>query len=224
MNKSSIASLASLKTGTSFESETLTFYTDHTHAYQLSHIDELREKGAFNDTLLFIGSIKRDQTLALREIEEIINTQTKSTYPVIEQFRETPSYRAGVRGADNALALINTADDTESSMFVDDIIQFESDYASAFDEYTFYQRRMKSKISDEELEDRHTECKQILHDLEAAKLSLIEHIEAVVNPYNIKDAVQYASIIRSLYRILTSNLTLVHSDQFDEVQTTQEHS
>ncbi|MGL1934519.1 MAG: hypothetical protein OCD01_05845 [Fibrobacterales bacterium] len=219
MNKSSIASLAPLKTGTSFESETLAYYTDHTFAYQLNHIDELRDKGAFNDTLLFLGSIKRDQVLALRDIEESINTQEKSTYPVIEQFRETPPYKIGLRGADKALDLIKVVDDTESSMFVDDIIRYESDYSIAFDEYTFYQRRMKSKVSDEELEDRHTECMQILHDLKSAKLSLIEHIEAVVTPYAIEDAIQFASVVRSLYRILTSSMILVHADQFKETET-----
>lgn len=217
MNKSSISSLATLNTGTSFETESLHIYTDNTFAYQMDKALELRSKGHFNDAMLVVGTINRDQVLAIREIQEVldIESETPPKYVIFEKFKQTEPFEIGIKDGDTVLDLIKEVEDTESTMYIGDIHKHESDYAAAFDEYNFYRTRMKGKVSDDELEDMFAECTTIQHDLEAAKLSLIEHIEEKIQSQTIKDPVNLAKLVRSLYRVITSSIETLHADNVD---------
>jgi hypothetical protein len=212
MNKSSIASIAQLNTGTSLESEALSHYSDHTYAYLIWQYQEHKEQDTPNDSLLIFNSVKRGQLLALQEIQEIV-AANKPVHLRLDSLSEEPPYTASICDGEATLALITAVDDTENSMFIDDIIRFEQEYETAHQEYTYYQRRMKSQASDEELEDRYSECIQLLHSLESAKLSLIEHIESLVHANEIIEPIQHAIVTSALYRILTSGIQYVGANQ-----------
>ena len=117
-----------------------------------------RQQGNFDKAMLNITEANRDQVLAVREIQSILDELTgrSKSEVVFEKYRQILPFQIGITNGEQVLNLLNEFEsvfDGRLSRTIGELHNNEKEVCSQIEEFTFFSKRMKGKISENELEE-----------------------------------------------------------------------
>ena len=172
----------------------------------------LKKQGHFNRAMLDITEVNRDQVIAIREVQDILDklkNQVK-TEIVFENFRQTLPLQIGLSNGKDVLELLdgirNHFEDVLSKNS-NELHQVEEELDIKHEEFIFFQERMKGKISTEELDDLKEKVAKSVRKVYMAKKQIADTlIEFVAEKYKALVSEDRVSLISNLYLIITSSI------------------
>jgi len=182
---------------------------------KVSNAIDLRSKGVFNDAMLAMCEINRDQVQAVRDIQKIIDeVEDKGRTEVIfDKYRQTFPFQIGLINGDDVLQLLNKIQEDLSDI-VKRVHQNESEIVTLSEELTFYETRMAGRIPDSEVESLRNRVKSINDTIVTAKEQIINSIISLVfEKFQTTECEQIVSITKNLYLIETSSIETLPAEK-----------
>ncbi len=115
-----------------------------------------RDQGHFDKAMLNISEANRDQVLAIREIQAILDKleDRKQTEVIFDKYRQIFPFQIGLINGEDVLNLLSQI----QNIFTDDykkitceLYNYEDEVNLLNEEFIFYEERMKGKITENEL-------------------------------------------------------------------------
>lgn len=172
----------------------------------------LKKQGHFNKAVLYITEANRDQVLAIREVQSILDKlkNRKKTEIVFENFRQSLPLQIGLSDGKDVLELLNKIENTCEGALpekISELHQAEEALDLMHEELIFLQERMQGRISAEELNDSKEKVTKLAEKVYRAKKLIADNlIEFVTEKYNTLAVDDRLSLISNLYRVITSSI------------------
>ena len=188
---------------------------NQTLAKKISNALNLKKQGHFNKAVLYVTEANRDQVLAIREIQNILDKLEVSTKTeiILEKFRQTLPLQIGLTNGEEVLDLLNQIKAGYNGEFQNIISEFhynEEELYGLTEELTFFQERMKDRISEKEINEikekvlvssnKIVSTKKIILD------NLIRFVIEKINSITIDDRLK---LIKNFYLIITSSIETI---------------
>ena len=172
----------------------------------------LKKQGHFNRAMLNITEANRDQVIAIREIQGILDKleNRNKTEIVFENFRQSLPLQIGLSNGKDVLALLDRIENNFEGTLsekTNELHQAEEELDIMHEEAIFFQERMKGRISAKELDDSKEKVTQLARKVYRAKKLIADNlIEFVTEKYNVLAAEDRLSLISNIYRVITSSI------------------
>lgn len=176
-----------------------------------------KKQGHFNQAMLNLAEANRDQIIAIREIHGILDKleDRNKTEIVFENFRQTLPLQIGLSNGKDVLELLERIRNNfkyNLSEKSNELHQAEEEFDVMHEEFILFQERMKGKISSKELDDSKEKVTQLARKMYRAKKQIADTlIEFVTEKYKTILADDRVSLIRNIYRIITSSIETKNS-------------
>jgi hypothetical protein len=171
-----------------------------------------KSQGHFNEAMLNISEVNRDQVLSIREIKSIIDRveDKPKTEVVFEKYRQFYPFQIGLTNGEDVLdllGLIRTECNLELEKLVADLHKNEEMITPIIEELNFYETKMKGRISEDEINELKKKVVKLKKRIFEKKTSLIDSISDIVQGKfpQIADA-DKLSLVKNLYLILSSSI------------------
>ena len=172
----------------------------------------LKEQGHFNRAMLDIAEVNRDQVIAIREVQDILDKleNREKTEIVFKNFRQTLPLQIGLSNGKDVLELldgIRNHFEGVLSNHTNELNRVEEELDIKREEFNFFQERMEGKISTEELNDLKEKIAKLTRKAYLAKKHIADTlIEFVTEKYKALVSEDRVSLISNLYLIITSSI------------------
>ena len=172
----------------------------------------LKKQGNFNRAMLDITEANRDQVIAIREVQIILDElrNREKTEIVFENFRQTLPLQIGLSNGKDVLELLDGIKNHFEGVLsknTNELHQVEEELDIKREEFIFFQERMKGKISTDELDDLKEKVAKLVSKVYLAKKQITDTlIEFVTEKYKSLVSENRVSLIRNLYLIITSSI------------------
>ncbi len=174
-----------------------------------------RKQGHFDKAMLNISEANRDQVLAIREIQTILDTtkgQGKTTV-IFEKFHQKAPFQIGLTQGDGVLDLLNQvrADFNDGLLSqIPDLHENEEAFTSASEELVFFEKRMAGKISENELDVIRGRISGLSDHIYSLKKKLLENINAfIMEKFKTASSDDRLRLVKCLYMLVTSSIGTV---------------
>lgn len=181
-----------------------------------------KEKGHFDKAMRSISEANRDQVLAIREIQEILDKMIggEKTEVVFEKFRQTFPFQIGLANGEMVLEWLSQI----SGLFPESLsrVQIElhanEDKLNAFmAELSFFEDRMKNRVPESEINELKANIAALVGEILALKKKIIERLSDFVGEKRSSSALNdNLRLIKNFYLIITSSIETVDA-RFVEV-------
>lgn len=172
----------------------------------------LKKQGHFNQAMLYVTEANRDQIIAIREIQGILDKlqNRDKTEIIFEKYRQTIPLQIGLSNGNDVLELLNgIGNKFEGTLSIKtkELHQMEEELDIVHDEFLFFQERMRGKISSEELDQIKEKVSQQTRSVYLAKKQIAGTlVEFVTERYKTLVAEDRIMLIRNIYLIITSSI------------------
>ena len=175
----------------------------------LNALDQ-RKQGHFNDAVLSMTEANRDQVLAIRETQTILDKlegRSKTTV-ILEKFRQTFPFQLGLTDGGQVLKLL----DEIKSLFKKELPQMivelnnnEKELDVLTEEYVFFENRMADKISKNELDMLKEKINHLTEKINSTKKLILNNIiNFITEKFSSISPNDKIRLVSCLYLILTS--------------------
>lgn len=177
----------------------------------------LKKQGHFNQAMLNITEANRDQVIAIREIQCILDKleNRKNIEIVFENFRQSLPLQIGISNGKEVLELlykIKVVYDRSLPEKISELHQDEEELNITNEELIFLQERMKEKITEEELNALKEKATKLAEKVYRAKKLIVDNlIELITKKYNTLAVDDRLSLISNLYLVITSSIETLDS-------------
>jgi len=171
-----------------------------------------REQGQFNQAMLNMAEVNRDQVLAIREIQLLIdNARGRELKGIVfQKYRQFYPFQIGLTDGEEVLELLSHVKvgyGEDFSKVVDNIHDLEKYIESSSEELEFIETRMRDRIPQSEIDNLRTTILNNETKLYEIKKVLIDKLITLVgNFYSYISAEDHVKIVRDVYLILTSSI------------------
>lgn len=172
----------------------------------------LKKRGHFNKAILNITEVNRDQILAIRDIQAILDSleHRGKTEIIFENFRQTLPLQIGLKNGEEILNLLNQIKAVYSGKLIEIINELHDNEKSSDEfneELSFYQERMNGRITETELNDIKKKMSQTESRIFSAKKMIVDNLNKFVNEkFNSIPIDDRLCLIKNLYLVITSNI------------------
>ena len=183
-----------------------------TLAKKVSLAIKLKTQGHFNRAMLLITEANRDQVIAIRKIQDILDRlkNQNKTEIIFENFRQTLPIQIGLSNGKDVLDLlerIRNKSMIKLSEKINELHNAEEELDVAHEELAFFEERMKGKISPEELDNLKEKKTLLAGKVYQVKKQIVDAlIEFVTEEYDSIVAEDTICLISRLYRVITSSI------------------
>jgi len=172
----------------------------------------LKRQGHFNRAMLNITEANRDQVIAIREIQCILDKleNRNKTEIVFENFRQSLPLQIGLSNGKDVLELLDRIENNFNGTLsekTNELHKAEVELDIMHEELIFFQERIKGRISAKELDDSKEKLTQFARKVYRVKKLIADNlIEFVTEKYNTLAAEDRFSLISNIYRVITSSI------------------
>lgn len=184
---------------------------------KVSDAIELRSKGMFNDAMLLISEINRDQVLAIRDIQKIIDKYEgkERTEVILDKFRQKFPFQIGLVNGDDVIKLLSN-NLKSLATHVDGLHKNETKIIAFREELLFYQTRMAGRIPESEVANLCNTVSAIDKDIISAKEYIINVISSFVfDAFQNADIEDKVTVVKNLFLIQTSSIETLPTEDVD---------
>lgn len=171
-----------------------------------------KEKGHFDKAMLSISEANRDQVLAIREIQGILDKQDgrAKTEVVFEKFRQTLPFQIGLANGEKFLEWLFEINALfpESLSRVKIELHANEDKLSAFmEKLSFFEDRMQGRIPESEIDDLKENIAELVEEISAIKKKIVVRLNAfVAGKGRSNTPSDNLRLIKNFYLIITSSI------------------
>jgi len=180
-----------------------------------------RQQGHFNDAMLNITEANRDQVLAIREIQSILD-EIKGGVKIqiiFDKYRQQFPFQIGLVNGEEVLSLLDKIKSQFGNDFpkmTDDLHQNEEKLNSLIEELNFFEERMKGKISEQELNEIKSNSSEIVERIISTKKLLINGLSNfLLKEFNNTNPNLIIKLIHNFYILITSNIETLDSKHME---------
>ncbi|MFC1533668.1 hypothetical protein ACFL7M_09925 [Thermodesulfobacteriota bacterium] len=172
----------------------------------------LKKQGHFNKAVLYITEANRDQVLAIREIQTVLDKLEgrEKTEVLLEKFRQIFPLQLGLTNGEEVLDLlmqIKAVYEGRFSEIISELHHNEEELDMLLEELSFFQERMKEKISEKELDDIKEKVSQATGIISSTKNMIINNLIKFFNErFNSITIDDRLCLIKNCYIIITSSI------------------
>ena len=173
---------------------------------------DLKKQGHFNKAVLIITEVNRDQVLAIREIQSTLDKvegRTK-TEVIFDKFRQVLPLQIGLTNAEEVLELLNQIKADCNGDFIEIITELhnnEDELDRLTDELSFFQERMKGRISERELNEIKVKVSVSANKIVSTKKILLDNLIRFVTKKIYSNTIDdRLKMIKDFYLIITSSI------------------
>ena len=170
-----------------------------------------RKQGHFDKAMLNISEANRDQILAIREIQTILDKLDGrgKTEVIFEKYPQIFPFQIGLTNGEevlNLLTQIKSVFDDGFSKIISELHQNEEEVSLLAEEFTFFAERMKGRISEKELDVMREKISVLVDKIFSAKRIILNNLISFVAEKNISTSIDdKLRLIKSFYLIITSS-------------------
>ena len=171
-----------------------------------------RKQGHFDKAVLTISEANRDQVLAIRKTQSIIDKieGRSKTEVIFEKFRQFYPFQIGLVNGEDVLKLLVSIKGEYDFIWGDliaDLHKSEALIDPIRDKLNFYETRMKGRISEDDINKLKKKVGKIEERIFDKKTSIIDSISYVVRGEfpQIEDAHKLA-LVKNIFLILSSSI------------------
>jgi len=181
----------------------------------------LKKQGHFNKSILNITEVNRDQILAIREIQRILDKleSQKKTEVIFERFRQILPLQIGLRNGEEVLNLLNQIKEVYSGKHIEIICELhnnEKRLDELNEELSFFQERMNGRITENELDEMKKNVSQTASKIFSTKRMIVDNLITFVNDkINSITIDDRLCLIKNLYLVMTSNIETLDYKQVE---------
>lgn len=144
-----------------------------------------KEKGHFDKAMLSISEANRDQVLAIREIQVILDNLNgrEKTEVIFEKYRQTLPFQIGLANGEEVLEWLFEINGLfpESLSRVKIELHANEDKLSAFrEELSFLEDRMQGRIPESEIKDLKEHIAELVEEISEIKKKIVARLNAFV--------------------------------------------
>lgn len=169
-----------------------------------------KEKGHFDKAMLSISEANRDQVMAIREIQAILDRldDRDKTEVIFEKYRQTFPFQIGLVNGEMVLEWLSQINGLFSGGITRVNLELhanEDKLGILTEELSFFEDRMKGRISASELNELRENIAALVEEISSAKQKIVERLNAFVSEKRISMAPgDRLKLIQNLYLIITS--------------------
>jgi len=211
-SESDFEKLEITKCNKSFMNDLLKVINGETLGKKVSIAISLKKQGHFNRAMLNITEANRDQVIAIREIQCILDkVENRNKIEIVfENFRQSLPLQIGLSNGKDVLELLDRIEnDFEGTLSekINELHQAEEELDIMHEELIFIQERIKGRISAEELDDSKEKVTQLARKVYRAKKLIADNlIKFVTEKYNTLAVDDRLSLLSNIYRVITSSI------------------
>ena len=171
-----------------------------------------REQGHFDKAMLNISEVNRDQVLAIREIQTILDKieGRRKTEVIFEKYRQIFPFQIGLTNGEevlNLLTQIKSLFNSELSKILIELHENEEEVSLLTEESTFFEERMKGRISEKEIDEMRENISVLAEKIFVTKRKILNNLINFVAEKNISISFDdRLRLIKSFYLIITSSI------------------
>ena len=171
-----------------------------------------KKQGHFNKAMLNITEANRDQVIAIREIQNILDKldNRDKTEIILEKFRQVFPFQIGITNGDEALNLLDQIKSvfTENlSDIISELYNYENELSLLTEEINFFQERMQGRISDNELDLMKEKLSGITDKIFSIKSTILDNLISFISEeHNAISLDDKFKLVKNIYIILTSSI------------------
>ena len=171
-----------------------------------------KKQGHFNKAMLNITEANRDQVIAIREIQNILDKldNRDKTEIILEKFRQVFPFQIGITNGDEALNLLDQIKSvfTENlSDIISELYNYENELSLLTEEINFFQERMPGRISDNELDLMKEKLSGITDKIFSIKSTILDNLISFISEeHNAISLDDKFKLVKNIYIILTSSI------------------
>ena len=181
-----------------------------------------RQQGHFDKAMLNMSEANRDQVIAIREIQLILDKLTgrNKTEVIFEKYRQIFPFQIGLTNGEeilNLLILIQSGFNGKYTITVSELHNNEKKLTSLIEEFTFFSERTKGRIPEKEIEDMQKNISDLSAVIFSFKEMIINNIVSVIEQKKIDaNKSDKLKLIKNFYLILTSSIETLDAKQVVE--------
>jgi hypothetical protein len=190
----------------------LALMNSETLGKKVSTAIRLKQQGHFNQAMLFITEANRDQVIAIRKIQKILDKakNQNETEIILENYRQSFPLQMGLSNGKDVLGLLdNIGNSFNGALPVKrcELHQAENDLDQSNGELIFFQERMQGRISSEELDLLREKVNRLTKNVYLIKKGIADNIiEIVGKNFTMLAMDDKLSLIGSLFQVITSSI------------------
>jgi len=171
-----------------------------------------RQQGHFDKAMLNISEANRDQVLAIREIQSILDRldEPRETELIFENYNQIFPFKIGLKNGDAVLNLFNYVNSVFNDGFskiITELHDFEDEFGLLTEECTFLEERMSGQISEKELDVIKEKISILDKRMASIKKYVLENLFGFVDrEYGSAGPDDRLRLIKALYLVLTSSI------------------
>lgn len=180
-----------------------------------------RKQGHFNKAMLNMTEANRDQVIAIRKIQAIldeINGRDK-TEVILEKFRQQYPFQMGLVNGEEVLNLLKQIKSVlgdEFPQMQNELYQNEEKLSSLHEELNFIEERIQGKISEHELDVLNENISSLSEKISSTKIFLISNLDIFIRQkFSSVRPNHLIILIQNFYLILTSSIEILDAKQVD---------
>jgi len=170
-----------------------------------------RHQGHFDKAMLNISEANRDQVIAIREAQFILDKLAgrTNTEVIFEKYRQTIPFQIGVTNGEEVLNIVSLIQSavTDSSITLSELHENEVKLQSLNEEFTFISERMKDRLSETEIEAMKNELSELSSAIFSMKEMVVHEIFSIIarkmRDINGNDLL---NLVKNFYLIVTSSI------------------
>jgi len=199
----------------------LSLINKETLAGKVSRSLGLRKQGHFDKAMLNISEVNRDQVLAIREAQEILDKlkSQEKTEIVFEKYRQTFPFQIGITNGDEILNIINQIKllfDGGFSSIVSKLHDNEVKVGLLNDELDFFEKRMKGLAAEEESDTLRNNILILVEEMQLAKKLIIDNIVNGISEQKfLTNSNDMLGLVKCIYLIMTSSVETLDANLVD---------
>jgi len=171
-----------------------------------------RKQGHFDQAMLNISEVNRDQVLAIRQIQGILDKLESrgKTEIIFEKYRQIFPFQIGLTNGEEILDLLTQIELLFVGKFqaiANDLYDNEEEVGLFYEELNFLEERMKGKIPQKELDIMRNNILIMVDKIQSTKKIIINNIVNYISEKNILiNSNDMLGLVKCFYLIMTSSV------------------
>jgi len=211
-SESDFKNLYLLKCDKSLVYDFLKLINNETLGVKVSRSLNQRKQGHFDQAMLNISEVNRDQVLAIRQIQGILDKLESrgKTEIIFEKYRQIFPFQIGLTNGEEILDLLTQIELLFVGKFqaiANDLYDNEEEVGLFYEELNFLEERMKGKIPQKELDIMRNNILIMVDKIQSTKKIIINNIVNYISEKNILiNSNDMLGLVKCFYLIMTSSV------------------
>ena len=195
--------------------EFLKLINNETLGRKVSRSLNQRKQGYFDKAMLNISEANRDQVLAIREIQSILDKLESrgKTEIIFEKYQQIFPFQIGLANGEevlNILTQIKLIFGEELPKITSGLYDNEEKVSLLMEELTFFEERMEGEITQKEIDVMRDNILTLIDEIQSTKKLMITNIFNYFSKNNIVASSNDRSrLIKNIYLIMTSSMEIL---------------